>query len=398
MVKIEFEAGDQKYRRDHVDNLKRALDSASQSPHPSNPIGATLVGHSPGGQVFRITGHNDVPARLQHKFTINDRVDNTSATVHAETNVILASSRAGLPVGGASLYITDPPCPNCAKNIAAAGVKKVFIDQKGFEKDWASRRGRHYQEMSLPILAAAGIDVFSINHETGAITRMRPELGALSALIRDKVSGDGTEILYNTAKIPGGKSEHEHWVLEARRLMKHGRELPRKGGAVCLGRMDGLGDFLIKATNRGWREVDPVDAKAEEGKYSFIIDAETRLLMLAAREGLSLENATLYSSGTPSPRCMLHLVAAGVNKLFVGYEHAQALRQHRNEREHERGADRCCDPGLGGCYLDDVCETAGLALGYAHTVPSHIAPPETPQPGVKSSSSRKGSRKPQATA
>ena len=42
--------------------------------------------------------------------------------VHAEVNALLFSTRG---TKGATVYITDPPCPGCRKALAAAGVSRA---------------------------------------------------------------------------------------------------------------------------------------------------------------------------------------------------------------------------------------------------------------------------------
>jgi dCMP deaminase len=46
--------------------------------------------------------------------------------VHAEMNALMKAARyGGVGTDGATLYSTHSPCPNCAKHIAAAGIKRV---------------------------------------------------------------------------------------------------------------------------------------------------------------------------------------------------------------------------------------------------------------------------------
>ncbi len=50
-----------------------------------------------------------------------------STAHHAEARVIAAAARAGRSTEGAVMYVTDFPCPPCAKLIAAAGVARVYF-------------------------------------------------------------------------------------------------------------------------------------------------------------------------------------------------------------------------------------------------------------------------------
>jgi dCMP deaminase len=50
-----------------------------------------------------------------------------STAHHAEARLIAAAARAGRSTEGAVMYVTDFPCPPCAKLIAAAGVERVYF-------------------------------------------------------------------------------------------------------------------------------------------------------------------------------------------------------------------------------------------------------------------------------
>lgn len=48
-------------------------------------------------------------------------------TIHAEMNAILQCSIHGISVKGATAYVTNMPCLNCAKALATAGIEKIII-------------------------------------------------------------------------------------------------------------------------------------------------------------------------------------------------------------------------------------------------------------------------------
>jgi len=52
-----------------------------------------------------------------------------STAVHAEAALIAQAAREGQPTEGATMYVTDFPCPTCAKLIAGAGVKRLLYRQ-----------------------------------------------------------------------------------------------------------------------------------------------------------------------------------------------------------------------------------------------------------------------------
>lgn len=50
-----------------------------------------------------------------------------STAVHAEAALIARAARAGVATEGAVMYVTDFPCPPCAKLIAGAGVTRLYF-------------------------------------------------------------------------------------------------------------------------------------------------------------------------------------------------------------------------------------------------------------------------------
>lgn len=52
---------------------------------------------------------------------------NYSTAAHAEVGVIGQAARRGIATEGAELFVTDFPCPYCARLIAKAGIKKVYF-------------------------------------------------------------------------------------------------------------------------------------------------------------------------------------------------------------------------------------------------------------------------------
>ena len=49
-----------------------------------------------------------------------------SSSIHAEARLIAEAARAGISLEGVSMYVTVFPCPPCAKQIAFAGIKKLY--------------------------------------------------------------------------------------------------------------------------------------------------------------------------------------------------------------------------------------------------------------------------------
>lgn len=48
-------------------------------------------------------------------------------TIHAEMNALLQCSVHGVSTQGATAYVTNMPCTNCAKSLVTAGIKEIVI-------------------------------------------------------------------------------------------------------------------------------------------------------------------------------------------------------------------------------------------------------------------------------
>ena len=73
-----------------------------------------------------------------------------STAMHAEARLIAAAARAGRSTVGAELYVTDFPCPPCAKLIAASGIARVH-----YRTGYAVLDGQD-------VLGAAGVELVKI--------------------------------------------------------------------------------------------------------------------------------------------------------------------------------------------------------------------------------------------
>jgi dCMP deaminase len=73
-----------------------------------------------------------------------------STATHAEARLIAQAARDGVSTKSAVMYVTDFPCPPCAKLIAAAGIAKLY-----FRTGYAVLDGED-------VLAAAGVEVVKV--------------------------------------------------------------------------------------------------------------------------------------------------------------------------------------------------------------------------------------------
>jgi dCMP deaminase len=98
--------------------------TAKRSICPRKQVGAVLV---KDGRIIA-TGYNGVLPKEEHKFALNP--DGSSATIHAEANLIAFCAKEGIPTKGTTLYTTLSPCDKCAELIIQAGIIKVnYIEE-----------------------------------------------------------------------------------------------------------------------------------------------------------------------------------------------------------------------------------------------------------------------------
>jgi dCMP deaminase len=74
-----------------------------------------------------------------------------STATHAEARLIAQAARDGVASNGAVMYVTDFPCPPCAKLIAVAGIKRLY-----FRTGYAVLDGQD-------VLEAAGVELVRVD-------------------------------------------------------------------------------------------------------------------------------------------------------------------------------------------------------------------------------------------
>lgn len=93
---------------------------SSRSPSKRLKVGCILVNDNH----LISAGYNGFLPGLPHESIMRD--NHEINTVHAEQNAISDAAKRGIPVLGASAYITHFPCINCCKILLASGIKEVY--------------------------------------------------------------------------------------------------------------------------------------------------------------------------------------------------------------------------------------------------------------------------------
>lgn len=308
--------------------MQSAVDIVLNSPHNTNKIAAALFGIGPDGQPFCVRATNHWPDPILHNIGEDTRIGECSGTVHAEMACIISSPLTK----GASICITDPFCPNCAKNMAEAGIKAVYLDHKGFSKDFAARRADEFLDLSLAIVARAGIAVYEINRKAESITPLfiphadhplSPDL--IPIITKPAAAADQKDLLelvhfhtpvlghtpFAAAYVTYPSNQTAEWIITPQHCTL-GYTLPQD----C--------------------DLHTFDQKPM-GKYTPIMEPINRLLAQGARRGGVIQKDHLFSSRIPTSRELVNMVGAGIKTLTLlnihpprDPESVQALSQLQN--------------------------------------------------------------------
>ncbi len=112
-------------------------------------VGALLVKE----RMIISDGYNGTPSGFEN--VCEDEDNHTKQYVlHAEANAITKVAKSNNSSQGATLYITDSPCMECAKLIIQAGISRVVYDREYRIKD------------GLELLQRAGVDIEHISSES----------------------------------------------------------------------------------------------------------------------------------------------------------------------------------------------------------------------------------------
>ena len=129
--------------------MATALLMASRSSCERLNVGCVLV--SGGEQKNRIiaAGYNGFLPGAPHTSRMRD--GHEQATVHAEQNAISDAARRGVSLEGTTAYVTHFPCINCAKILAAAGIRSIK-----YHRDYRN------DDMVIDLLAESGIEIIQL--------------------------------------------------------------------------------------------------------------------------------------------------------------------------------------------------------------------------------------------
>jgi dCMP deaminase len=139
------------------------------------------------------TGYNGFPQTISDDLErYIDREYKLSVTVHAEANAILNAAKNGTKVEGSTLYVTFPPCSQCASAVIQAGVAQVVCPDPAA----APERWRSNFVAANNLFYEAGVKVLYYSDADLCLTETAPSAGPTGLM------DNSTGALGNQAKTP----------------------------------------------------------------------------------------------------------------------------------------------------------------------------------------------------
>ncbi len=282
---------------DHFELMKLALEAEEQSEHENHKVGALL--YHDGKHIAR---HNFWSASLEKHIGRYKKLGNASTTVHAEMAVICAASATE----GASIYVTDLPCPNCAKLIAEARINAVYIDSHTHNTPLGLKIKPYFDDISTLIFKNAGITVYEMNEPERVIHKIIEPAPNILIQIHRPVRQIALE--YSN-------------INKARFIEIVGKQKSDANFAACYAKSD-LGHyvFLLAQPHRsiGLPKEGANEIRNIQNKYEPSLQPINRLLVACSRYGLKIDPQYLYSNQTPTAREFVNMIGAGYNSLYIG--------------------------------------------------------------------------------
>ena len=280
-----------------------------KSPHPTHKVGAYLCFPDKAAS-FAMEGdqrcYNYWPESLARTIGLDSKLGNASATIHAE---IAALIQARSSTNKAEIYVTDLPCPNCAKTMAEAGIANVYIDTYTYETPLGIKMRPFFEEVSVLVFERAGIGVYEINLEQQSIL----------PLCEPKPREN--DLIFDMALRQGVPEPSQELFRERIKTLEYDSNDPNAPYAACMASDSEGNTFFMtaRATNTvALTGSDITHIQKTQDKYEPVLQPFNRLLAQCAYYNLHIDNGYLYASQTPTSREFVNMIGYGLKSLIIG--------------------------------------------------------------------------------
>lgn len=141
--------------------ILRSQNAQKASHDPHRQVGVVIANNK--NQIVSV-GTNAPPASFgldpvdSRRSIVDDAKWKYYMLEHAERNAIFTALKNGYSLDGATMYGTLYPCADCARAIAAAGIRRVVVPKAGIQPERDEKWLEHYK-YAQKVFALAGIEV-----------------------------------------------------------------------------------------------------------------------------------------------------------------------------------------------------------------------------------------------
>ena len=146
--------------------MEIALHISTWSKDTSTKVGCVVVGPD---REIRAQGYNGFPRGVDDdKSKRQTRPIKYAFYEHAERNAIYNACLCGVTLKGCTLYVTMPPCADCARAIIQSGIKRVYFLPPAPNAPAVNSAGnwRETVEASFTMFREAGVRATALKRET----------------------------------------------------------------------------------------------------------------------------------------------------------------------------------------------------------------------------------------
>lgn len=286
--------------------MQKALDAQKRSKHPQYKVAALIRSTIKDNHYSESIQTNDWPQHFINTIGTSCKLGNSSTTIHAEVNALLNAKEFFCQ--NASIYITDLPCPNCAKMIVASGIHSVYIDFGAYNSLLGQKIRPFYDTVSALILQSAGCNIFTIDMDQESITRL------FQPSTEETNHRDEQETLTH---IPDQTENLDITFVDHIKSLDHSSS---EGIAACLAK-DPYDNMIFLSTtsspSEGLDNEHIAVIQNTQKKYEPVIRPLNALLSKCAKHGLSIVPNYIYSRHTPTSREFVNIIGADCSRLFL---------------------------------------------------------------------------------
>ncbi len=278
-------------------NMALARSAKEQSPHITHKVGVYLRSSSNSSSAY-----NFWPKLLANNAYPHKKLGNASTTVHAETSSLM---QANISTNMADIYITDFPCPNCAKTLSEAGIANVYIDAHSHNPPLGIKMKPYFEQVSMLIFKCAGIGVFEVNIEKKNVSTL------LEPHSRNKelsFLGAGRQSIENISK----NLFHEQ--------IKAQYKDNNTTFAACIASDKNGNNFILSAyASNAWglEQKSAKEIAHLQNKYEPELQPFNRILAHCAYYDLKIKDGYYFSSQCPTSREFVNMIGYGLSNITI---------------------------------------------------------------------------------